>query len=80
MLWRDRVIGWANATVSSGSLEIDFGYASGGAPRDRMFARELDAEVERLRAFLRMSPAATVSRSGTRGGARLPHRARGRDD
>jgi uncharacterized protein len=52
LLWRDRVIGWANAVGKTGSLSLDFGYVAGRAPKDRVFARELEAEVERLREFL----------------------------
>jgi uncharacterized protein YcaQ len=52
LLWRDRVIGWANATYEDGELRTDVGYVAGRAPRDRVFKRELEAEVERLRSFL----------------------------
>ena len=52
MLWRDRVIGWANARVEDGELEVQPGYVSAGRPRERAFARELDAEIERMRSFL----------------------------
>ena len=54
LLWRDRVIGWSNCTVAGGSLRCDFGFAAGRPPRDRAFAHELDAEIERLRHFLRL--------------------------
>ena len=56
MLWRDRVIGWANAGVKDGTLRTQFGYVQAGAPRGRAFAREFEAEVDRLRAFLHLSP------------------------
>lgn len=56
MLWRDHVIGWANLAVKSGELECDFGYVDGRAPRERAFRRELDAEMERVRVFLRLRP------------------------
>jgi uncharacterized protein YcaQ len=52
LLWRDRVIGWANLAVKNGKLESEFGYAAGRPPRDHDFKRELDAELERMRAFL----------------------------
>ena len=52
MLWRDRVIGWANARVENGKLDVQLGYVAAGRPREKAFARELDAEVERLRSFL----------------------------
>jgi uncharacterized protein YcaQ len=54
LLWRDRVIGWANLSVKNGRLEPQFGYVASHAPRDRAFDRELEAEVERIRAFLRL--------------------------
>jgi uncharacterized protein YcaQ len=52
LLWRDRAIGWANLSTRGGSLEVECGYVKGARPRDRAFARELEAEVERLRRFL----------------------------
>jgi uncharacterized protein len=52
LLWRDRVIGWANAAVVGGDLRCSFGYAGGKAPRDREFRAALEQELARLRAFL----------------------------
>jgi len=52
MLWRDRVIGWANLAVESGELKFDFGFVAGAPPRERVFTRELEAELDRVRAFL----------------------------
>jgi uncharacterized protein YcaQ len=65
MLWRDRVIGWANVAnglpglqgggrPESGLHGIDaqIGYISGRAPRDRGFKTALDAEIEAMRVFL----------------------------
>jgi uncharacterized protein YcaQ len=60
LLWRDRVIGWSNMSVKDGALHADMGYVDPKARRDRAFARELEAEVERMRAFLGLS--ATPSR------------------
>lgn len=51
MLWRDQVIGWANLSVTHDSLQADFGYVK-SAPRDRVFAQELDEELERIGMFL----------------------------
>jgi uncharacterized protein len=51
LLWRDRVIGWANAAVKNGALECDIGYV-GSQPRERAFKRELEGELDRLRRFL----------------------------
>jgi uncharacterized protein YcaQ len=47
LLWRDRVIGWANAKVVAGTLVADVGFAS-AVPRGPAFRRELDAELARL--------------------------------
>jgi uncharacterized protein YcaQ len=52
LVWRDRAIGWANVSLKDGSLHAAFGYASGSPPRERGFARELEAELARMRAFL----------------------------
>lgn len=51
LLYGDRVIGWGNLRVESGQLKSDFGYAA-HQPRDRVFKRELDAELDRIKAFL----------------------------
>ena len=53
LLWRDEVIGWGNVAVRGGALAIDVGYVAGAAPRSAAFARELEAEVERMGRFLR---------------------------
>lgn len=52
LLWRDRVIGWANLATKNGALTYQLGYAAGKPPRDRAFKRELEAELERMRVFL----------------------------
>jgi hypothetical protein len=52
LLWRDRVIGWGNLSVTKGELQAEFGYVESRPPRDRAFPRELDAELERMRTFL----------------------------
>ena len=52
LLWRDRVIGWANLAVKNGELQSQLGYV-GSPPRDRAFQGELAEELNRLRAFLR---------------------------
>ena len=52
LLWHERVIGWANLSVQDGKLRATFGYI-GAPPRERAFADELDAEIDRLRRFLR---------------------------
>jgi uncharacterized protein YcaQ len=52
MLFGEHVVGWANLSWRGGQLESTFGYASGRAPRARSFARELEAELARVRTFL----------------------------
>jgi uncharacterized protein YcaQ len=52
LLWRDQVIGWANASVSAGRLVMDLGYVAGRAPRDAAFRRALDEERQRMADFL----------------------------
>jgi uncharacterized protein YcaQ len=52
LLYRDRVIGWGNVSASAGKVSIDVGYVAGRPPRERAFGRELEAERERMRAFL----------------------------
>jgi uncharacterized protein YcaQ len=52
LLWRDRAIGWGNVSLQNGDLHAAVGYTAGRPPRDRAFTRALDAELERLRAFL----------------------------
>ena len=54
LLWRDRVIGWANLSVKNGELNYDLGYIE-GPPDDRAFKRELDAEIDRIGVFLGLS-------------------------
>lgn len=66
LLWRDRVVGWVNATPAGGALAIDVGYAK-GRPRDAAFRRELDDEIDRLRAFAR-----TAARASRPAGAGAP--------
>jgi uncharacterized protein YcaQ len=51
LLWRDRVVGWANVAVKNGALECDIGYV-GSKPSERAFKRELELELDRLRTFL----------------------------
>jgi len=56
LLWRDRVIGWANVTQSNGELHAALGFVTGRAPRDRGFKPALEAEIEAMRAFLVPDP------------------------
>jgi uncharacterized protein len=52
ILWRDDVIGWANASVAAGALSLDAGYVAGKPPRDRRFRQAFADERARLSAFL----------------------------
>ena len=52
LLWRDRVIGWANVAIKNTELNPEFGYVAGKPPRDSAFTTELEAELERMRIFL----------------------------
>src|SRR5258708_450629 len=53
LLWRDRVIGWANLAVKNGELQAEFGYLD-SRPSERSFAHKLEAALGRARAFLRL--------------------------
>ncbi len=52
LLWRDKVIGWANLAVAAGHLTARIGYVSGRRPRDAAFAGALEAELAAMRMFL----------------------------
>jgi len=52
LLWRDRVVGWANLQSEGGALDAEIGYVAGHAPSEPGFRRELEAEIDRVRAFL----------------------------
>ena len=56
LLWRDRVIGWANLSVKNGALQSDWGYVDSQPKGDRAFARALEAELDRIRMFLGPGP------------------------
>jgi hypothetical protein len=49
LLWRDRVIGWANCDGPGSDVAV--GYID-GAPTGANYAKALDAEIDRLRTFL----------------------------
>jgi uncharacterized protein YcaQ len=65
LLWRDRVIGWGNLSVSGNTVESAFGYVAGRPPRDAAFLRALDEELERMREFLRVRADRTRSAKPT---------------
>jgi uncharacterized protein YcaQ len=60
LLWRDRAVGWGNLALKGGQLHASFGYVASRPPRDPSFS-ELDAEVERFRAFLTSAAQPAVS-------------------
>jgi hypothetical protein len=45
------MIGWANARVVEGVLDVQLGYVE-REPTSRAFQRELEAEIARLEAFI----------------------------
>ncbi len=51
LLWRDRVIGWANVAVKDGELQAELGFV-GSRPTENSFERELETELDRFRVFL----------------------------
>lgn len=51
MLWRHQIIGWANANVAGGRLDVEVGFVD-KRPREKDFRVELDAEIARLEWFL----------------------------
>jgi uncharacterized protein len=55
LLWHERVIGWGNLAVADGQLIAAFGYTDGKAPRSLSFRQALDAELDRVRTFLKMA-------------------------
>jgi uncharacterized protein YcaQ len=54
LLWRDRVIGWANLSIKNNALDYSLGFIDGTSPSDRKFKRALEAELDRVREFLRL--------------------------
>jgi uncharacterized protein YcaQ len=52
LLWRDRIVGWGNVSSRGGELDAVLGYVQSRPPRDRGFSAALEAELERMRAFL----------------------------
>lgn len=54
LLWRDRIVGWGNVSVTRGDLHFTLGTLE-SRPKDRVFSRELDAELDRMRGFLSLT-------------------------
>jgi uncharacterized protein YcaQ len=55
LLWRDRVVGWANLSVQNRMLRSEFGYVESRSPGDRSFKGELETELDRMRVFLSLN-------------------------
>jgi uncharacterized protein YcaQ len=53
LLWGDEVIGWANLSLREGQLVSELGFV-GARPERAPFARELEAELDRMQTFLRL--------------------------
>jgi uncharacterized protein YcaQ len=51
VLWRDQVVGWANAAVTEGRLQVQLGFP-GRRPTTAAFKHEAHAEAAHLAAFL----------------------------
>jgi uncharacterized protein YcaQ len=52
LLWRDQIIGWANASLVDGKLNVETGFVDGKPPAEGSFREELDAEIGWFRNFL----------------------------
>jgi uncharacterized protein YcaQ len=54
LLWRDRIVGWANVAVRGARMHPSIGFA-GGMPADAGFKAAVDDELHRLHRFLGLS-------------------------
>jgi uncharacterized protein YcaQ len=54
LLWRDRVVGWANLGWRNGVLSHELGYVAASEPGEAGFARALDDELARMVVFLQV--------------------------
>ena len=52
LLWRDNAIGWANISVTTGTMHAGIGYVTGEAPTDPSYPDALHAELADLARFL----------------------------
>lgn len=53
LLWRDQIIGWANARVEAARLKVELGYIK-SPPRSRAYRHALDAEIEAMTTFVHL--------------------------
>jgi uncharacterized protein YcaQ len=74
VLWRDDIVGWANVSVTSGTMRAELGYVAGRPPATRGYRRALDEELERLRKFLGRDPVTTDEAAPSAGRRRKPSR------
>lgn len=51
VLWREQIVGWANASVNEGQLIVHFGYVA-GRPDEEKYREAAELEVIRLARFL----------------------------
>jgi uncharacterized protein YcaQ len=55
LLWRDDVVGWVNISADKNArLDVDLGFAK-AEPTEKEFRQEFEAEMERIRRFLRLA-------------------------
>lgn len=66
VLWRDDVIGWANAKVDGKRLDLEIGFV-GKRPRAKAFRVALEAEVEAMTTFLGLESGAWNLKLGSTG-------------
>ena len=72
LLWRDRVIGWGNLSVSEGTLHSQLHYVVGMPPPDPLFDDALEAELARMRDFLGLGSQEGTTPSGHPRGETCP--------
>lgn len=51
VLWREWIVGWANAIVENGRLKVEFGYVN-ERPHDQEYPEKAELEVVRMAKFL----------------------------
>jgi hypothetical protein len=51
------VIGWANLSVKNGKFDVDLGFVEADrvTQQRRVFKRELDDEIDRMKLFLKVT-------------------------
>ncbi|MCV2357055.1 winged helix DNA-binding domain-containing protein [Paucibacter sp. B2R-40] len=56
MLWRGKVLGWANLSVENSELRAQFGFVEASAPQDGELLSALRSELARMSSFLGLPP------------------------